>query len=65
MVSGIPLLWGRGTRTQDPYVYVAFWAPRLRAQTRGAHDLLWAKSLVQSVEKTASAQASRILPKQT
>ena len=28
MVSGTRLIWGLGTRMSDPYVYVAFWAPR-------------------------------------
>ena len=28
MVSGIPLVLGLGTRMSDPYVYVAFWAPK-------------------------------------
>ena len=27
IVSGIPSVLGLGTRMQDPYVYVAFWAP--------------------------------------
>ena len=27
MVSGIPLIWGLGTRMSDPSVWVVFWAP--------------------------------------
>ena len=29
MVAGIPLVLGLRTRTQDPHVYVALWAPKL------------------------------------
>ena len=29
MTSGIPLLVGLLTKTQDPYVYMVFWAPNV------------------------------------
>ena len=29
MISGIPFVWGPGTRMGDPYVYAVFWVPIL------------------------------------